>query len=214
MHPKSSQRQAKSRGVRGFTYLPVQEVADLPLDKLLERIEALQSGDKKTSLLQAPAVLGLVEKPSMNISDALDQYWDLTRDQTFSKSKDQIRRCKNPRKKAIRNFINVVGDIKLSDISANHMLEYRAWNSDRIQDGEIVGGSANKELTQLGHVLKTVNETKSLEFDPYLKSLKPFNEGEKSQGLHSLINGYWKSSLRLEHSQASMRKQGQLLWVW
>ena len=164
---------------RGFTYIPVQDVADLPLEKLLERIEALQNGDKKTSLLQAPAVLGLVEMPSMKVSDALVEYWKLTRDQTFSKSKDQIRRWENPRKKAIRNFISVVGDIKLSDISPNHMLEYRAWNSDRIQDGEIIGGSANKELTQLGHVLKTVNEMKSLEVDLYLKSLKPFDEGEK-----------------------------------
>jgi integrase len=164
---------------RGFTYLPVQDVADLPLEKLLERVKALQGGDKKTSLLQGPAVLGLVEKPSLKVSDALDEYWKLTRDQTFSKSKDQIRRWKNPRKKAIRNFINAVGDIKLSDISADHMLEYRAWNSDRIQDGAIIGGSANKELTQLGHVLKTVNEMKSLNLDFYLKSLKPFKEGEK-----------------------------------
>lgn len=194
----ASERFSAAHGIarsRGFKYMLVQDIADLPLEKLLERVEALQAGDLQTSMAQAPAVLGLVPKPSIRVSDALEEYWEFSRDQLLGKSKDQIRRWENPRKKAIRNFINVVGDIKLSDISANHMLEFRGWNSERIQDGEITGGTGNKELLLFGHILKTVNDLKSLKLDLFLKSLKPFKASEKNRDRPFRTNRFWKDYL-------------------
>tara|TARA_R110002096_G_scaffold297874_4_gene492314 strand:- start:5488 stop:5913 length:426 start_codon:yes stop_codon:yes gene_type:complete len=46
---------------KGFRYLPVQDVARLPLEELLERVEALQSGAGRVEIAEAPALLGVVQ---------------------------------------------------------------------------------------------------------------------------------------------------------
>lgn len=161
---------------RGFRYMRVEKVAKLPTEELLARIDAVPVHNGVPDLKEAEALLGAAKEPEITVSRALELYWDLERQATFGKSKDQIRKWKNPRKKAVRTFIEVVGDKAIAAISGDDMLDFRAWWLDRIQNEGLSPGSANKDLIHLGKVLKTVNNMKRLNLVLPLSDLS-FKEG-------------------------------------
>ncbi|MBB1493023.1 tyrosine-type recombinase/integrase [Paracoccus sp. MC1854] len=165
---------------RGFRFLPVNKVAQVPLDELRDRMAAVPLRSDEPDMIEAAAVLGGAREPSLTVSRALDAYWQLAREKTLGKSPDQLRRWRNPRIKAVTNFIAVVGDKAVSEISTEDMLDFRSWWLDRIEAGNVGPGSANKDLIHLGEVLKTVNRMKRLGLALPLDGLS-FKEGEAGQ---------------------------------
>ena len=124
---EAAQRLAQARGYR---FLDASRVAVLPMAELLDRIEAVpEAGPVRAE--EAAALLGGTEEPTIAVSRALDLYWGLTRDRVLGKSADQLRRWENPRKKAVKNFIDVVGDKVLAVIDGDDMLDFREWWVDR-----------------------------------------------------------------------------------
>jgi hypothetical protein len=113
--------------VRGFRYLDIGRVAKLPVEALVERVEAIEAPAGEPNGIEAAALLGTVRDPPITVSKALDVYWTRAREKTLGKSTDQMRRWKNPRIKAIRNFVAVVGDKSLAEISRDDMLDFRQW---------------------------------------------------------------------------------------
>jgi hypothetical protein len=176
-HYEAVQELAASKGVR---YLPLDQVVQLAIDTLLGRIEAIANRDQTPDPLQAAAVLGTKQPPVLTVTQALETYWTLAKDKTFGKSEDQKRRWENPRKKAVRNFVSIVGDKPMNEISADDMLEFRSYWQERIETGGLTANSANKDLIHLGEILKTVNKMKRLGLDLPLDGLA-FKEGEKSE---------------------------------
>jgi integrase len=166
----------------GLAYKPVRDVEDLPLDELLARVELLQRKDQTVNVAAAPALLGLVEVPSMTVSEALTEYWKLTPDRVRGKSPDQRRRWQNPRKKAVRNFIDVVGDVPLAQLKRADFLDFRSWWLERIAEENLTPNSANKDLIHLSDVLKTVNELNGFELDLPLHKLT-LRDGDKKERL-------------------------------
>lgn len=160
--------------VRGFRYLDVGKVAKLPVEALIERVEAVPAQADKA---EVAALMGTVPEPQLTISKALDLYWTLAREKTFGKSEDQLRRWKNPRIKAVKNFVAVAGDKGIENITRDDMLDFREYWLDRIEGGEVTANSANKDLIHLGDILKTVNDMKRLGLDLPLGELS-FKEGE------------------------------------
>lgn len=144
--------------LRGFHYLTAKKVSELPYDAFMERLgAALGNKPNKIDRREAEAMLGAVAEPPITVSRALELYWMLRKDETLGKSEDQLRRWRNPRIKAIRNFIEVVGDRPLRDITGDDMLNFRGWWVDRITDEGLTTNSANKDLIHFGDVVKTVN---------------------------------------------------------
>ncbi|WP_368045163.1 integrase [Paracoccus sp. SCSIO 75233] len=166
--------------VRGFRYRPAAKVAELPMEDLRDRMKAVQKRQDGYDAHDAAAVLGGAQEPPLTVSAALEAFWELAREKTFGKSADQLRRWKNPSIKAVRNFIDVVGDKPISQISADDMLDFRSWWLDRIEAGEVGPGSANKDLIHLGEILKTVNKMKRLNLRLPLGGLS-FRETDVSQ---------------------------------
>jgi integrase len=164
----------------GFRYLTADRVAALPKDALLDRVEAIRSVDGRPDMLEAAAILGGAHEPPMTVQRALDLYWTLAKDKTLGKSEDQLRRWKNPRLKAVRNFIDVIGDKVIQDISADDMLDFRQWWLDRVEAEQLTPNSANKDLVHLSDVLKTVNRMKRLGLNLPLSDLA-LQEGAKGQ---------------------------------
>lgn len=164
----------------GLVYKPMRELEELPLEELLSRVELLQRRDGSVNVAVAPAVLGTIEPPAMTVSEALTEYWKLTPDRVLGKSPDQIRRWQNPRKKAVRNFIDVVGDIPLAHLTRDNMLGFRTWWLERISEENLTPNSANKDLIHLGDVLQTVNELKKFGLDLHLDKLR-LQEQEKEE---------------------------------
>ena len=165
---------------RGLSYKPVKDVEQLPLEELLARVEVLQRRDGRVDTVVAPAILGSVDVPSLTVSEALEEYWRLTPDRTRGKSDDQKRRWRNPRKKAIRNFIDVVGNLALAKLKRTDFLDFRSWWLERITEEGLTPNSANKDLIHLADVLKTVNELKGYGFDLPLQKLT-LQEGDKKE---------------------------------
>ena len=123
--------------VRGFRYLPAPRVAELPREDLLARIEAVpERKDGEPDMRETAALMGGVSTPPLTVTRALELYWGLVADKTLGKSPDQLRRWENPRKKAVANFVDVVGDKAIGDITGDDMLEFRDWWFDRMRDEE------------------------------------------------------------------------------
>lgn len=166
--------------VRGFRYMRVDNIAKLPIEKLLARIDAVPTRKGSPDLKDAAALLGGAREPEITVTRALELYWGLSREKTIGKSEDQHRKWKNPLKKAVRAFVDVVGDKVISEITGDDMLDFRAWWLDRIENEGLKPSSANKDLIHLGTVLKTVNKMKRLNLVMPLSDLN-FKEGEQEQ---------------------------------
>lgn len=164
--------------VRGFRYLNQKQVSELPLEAILDRVEAISAPNGVPNLIEAAALLGTVPEPELTVRKALELYWTLARDKTLNKSDDQRRRWRNPRIKAIDNFADVVGDKPIDRITRDDMLDFREYWQERIEKEELTPNSANKDLIHLSEVLKTVNSMKRLNIDLPLGGLS-FKEGER-----------------------------------
>jgi len=148
--------------VRGFRYLTSDRVAKLPREEFLERVRAAMRPDGEPDRIEAAAVLGGAKEPPITVERALELFWTLAKDRTLGKSEDQLRRWKNPRIKAIRNFVEVVGNKNIADITADDMLDFRNWWVDRLASEGLAPNSANKDLIHVADTLKTINKMKRL----------------------------------------------------
>lgn len=194
---------------RGFRYLPVGRVAALPLGELLNRVEAVQNSGDRPSKIDAAAFLGGADVPAITITRALELYWELTRDKTLGKSEDQLRRWRNPRLKAVKNFVDIIGDKAISEISGDDMLDFRQWWLDRIEAEDLTPNSANKDLIHLGDVLKTVNRMKRLGLVLPLSDLA-LKQGEKRQR-PPFSNAWIKDKLLQPGALAGLNKEARCI---
>lgn len=164
--------------IRGFRYLDIDAVTRLPIEEVVRRVASVPEIAGAPDRVEATALLGTAEKPKINVQAALEMYWELARENVIGKSEDQVRRWRNPRIKAIRNFIEIVGNKPIDEITRDDMLDFRQHWLERIETGQVTPNSANKDLIHLSTVLKTVNSMKRLGIDLPLGELA-FREGEK-----------------------------------
>jgi len=190
--------------LRGMRYLPAGRVAALPREELLQRVEMVQKPDGKPDSGLAVAVLGGAAEPPIRLSRALELYWGLARDRTLGKSPDQVRRWENPRKKAVRNAIAVMGDREIAEITRDNMLDFRDWWMDRMATQGLTPNSGNKDLGHLGDVLKTVNQMKRLNLALPLAGLS-FKEGEQAQRV--AFSRAWTKEHFTEEALASLNDE-------
>lgn len=163
--------------VRGFRYLDADAVAGLSNVEKIERIQAIDAPGGVPNAQEVTALMGTAPKPVITVKKALELYWDLAHDKTRGKSNDQLRRWRNPRIKAVKNFVKVVGDKAIDQISRDDMLDFHEWLSKKI-DGGLTPNSANKDIVHLSSVLKTVNTMKRLGLELPLGDLA-FKLGEQ-----------------------------------
>ncbi|SNT40874.1 hypothetical protein SAMN05421763_11526 [[Luteovulum] sphaeroides subsp. megalophilum] len=146
-------------------FLSYDKVARLPVPELMKRVDAYVEKVKpgKTDRIEAAAVLGMVEPPKITVTRALELFWQIAeKDRTRGKDEDQIWRWKNPRKKAVANFVKVIGDKPIEEISSDDLLDWRAWWEEKIELEDLTPNSANKDFTHFSDTLKTVIKAKRL----------------------------------------------------
>lgn len=169
---------------RGFAYLSAPAVADLPLNDILARVNAVprnKNGSPNQRI--GDALLGGAAEPGVAISQALDEFWLHAASDIAGKSNDQIRRWKNPKKKAIKNLIDQITDKDIAAITRADMVKFRDWWQSRISEEGLVANSANKDMIHIGHVLNTANSRLGLGLDDHLtKVLKKLSfKDDKSE---------------------------------
>ena len=102
------------------------------------------------------SVLGGTEQPKILLSECTDKFWSLCTDRLTNKSEDQIRKWKNPRFAVMNTFVSVIGDKALKDVTRTDILQYRQWWMERIEKGEVIASTVNKNMMFTRDVLQLV----------------------------------------------------------
>lgn len=79
----------------------------------------------------------------------MNEFYKVEAVRLIGKSADQLRRHRAPRVKAIRNFIQVIGDLPISAITTRDLFDFREWWLQRIAAGNVGKNSANKDFSYL-----------------------------------------------------------------
>lgn len=148
---------------RGYRYLSAPDVAQLPITDLLTRLESTVDGAGRFDPREADAALGLASPPVLTVEQALDAFYEVAAEDLRGKNDDQIRRWKNPRIKATRNFIEVVGNKALAEVTTDDIYAFRKWWVDRVMEGETRADTANKDFTHLIGSWKRVCRAKGIQ---------------------------------------------------
>ena len=172
---------AASRGVR---YRPENELMGRGLEEVLRRIEALNPSEADDPVVSG-AVLGSVKRPTIKLSQISEMYFELQKDTLLGKSEDQIRRWKNPRKKAFKNLIALLGDVDMASVERDDALEFRDWWQNRIVDEKLTANSANKDMTYISASFQTLIDRKRLPLQNQFKGLR-FQEKDNPRPPFSL----------------------------
>lgn len=80
-----------SADVRGFRFLTVDEVAEQPLHEILKRVEAARGADGRPDAIEASALLGAVEPPSIMLSELVEKAEELAAHDNQFKNARQLR---------------------------------------------------------------------------------------------------------------------------
>lgn len=139
----------------GVPFRPFDEVMQLPKTDFVDRAAILAdagAGDKT----RFQALYGTVKTPKIPISNLLDEYEKLAKEELAGKSDDQMRVWRNPRKKAIANWCSVVGDTDVAELDQYKAMSFRDWWLDRVDTDGIKPSSANKDLSHLAKMSRDV----------------------------------------------------------
>lgn len=136
----------------GFAYRPASQVALEPLEALAQRFEAIL--DTRTEKSALAAVLGTVASPGATVSQAEKIYLEeIVPHELTGKSKDQRKRWIAKKKASFKNFIDLIGDKQLADITKDDANKfYKTW-MDRIAPKDGRGShspsSGNRDMGNL-----------------------------------------------------------------
>ena len=101
--------------VSGFRYMPAQDVAGTaPISEVINRVDAASVIHDETV---RDTILGGVSKPEISLSKARDILFEHEQGNLTHQSEGQIRKWKNPRKKAVANFVSLIGDKAIENIT-------------------------------------------------------------------------------------------------
>lgn len=144
----------------GFSYVHTSVLAELPFPKIADRLRFLRNGNAS----QIEAVLGRELPPVIHLEQVTARFFELAKDQTFNKSPNQVRKWEAPRKLAMRNFITIVGNKALNELTRDDIVKFRDWWIERVKNGR-AAKSANKDLVCAKTMITTVADHLKLELD-------------------------------------------------
>lgn len=149
----------------GFSYQGNTELAkpDTSLGELVHRYREVSKTGYNP--YYAEALLGGPAPPGIRASEMLNRFWDITKDRIMHKTPDQHRKWKNPRIRAVKNFIRVVGDKAITEIGREDIVAFRDWWIGRVEDEKKDISTANKDLIHLKNIMETVAENDRLPVD-------------------------------------------------
>lgn len=172
----------------GFAYAPAAVLAaSEPLSALVARIEALAArGGADAPALDIDALLGEAAEPRLTVSAAFSLYYrDVAAGERLSKSPKQYKSWKKVKERARANFIAVVGDKPIDDITRADAQKFWRWWQARVEAGEALPNTAARDFGNMRKLFADVmrwidkpdapNPFRNLSFtDPAPASRPPF----------------------------------------
>jgi integrase len=165
----------------GFEYVERDQLLQLPIERLLERLEALVGKRIADQPAARAAVLGTEKRPVMPLSKLFDEFELLVADEIKDFSPGQLRVWRNGRMRAVAQFVERVGDKPLTEVTHDDGLDYVEWWRERIVKGDGLPKTANKDIGQLSRMLKDVSTRRRLNIPDIFKGLRLRGETEKSR---------------------------------
>ncbi|WP_262694956.1 DUF6538 domain-containing protein [Kordiimonas aquimaris] len=181
----------------GFDYKTLPELDAAPVSELVERLNVVDEIKSPAQKIEAAeALLGTVEKPELPLSEALEIYWENTRDKIRGKNDSQTRIWTHARKRCVRKFIKVIGDKDIYQITRPDAIEYRNWWLDLVEADEVKADTANKDMELLSGIIQKVFDVQGINlkspFSGGLRLQKGYSEERvsmtKKEILHCLYN--------------------------
>ncbi|WP_150524969.1 DUF6538 domain-containing protein [Roseibium sediminis] len=140
----------------GFDYRPFPEVMNLPTAEFVARAAKLGEISSNTKLNFEALFGGATPTTEIKTSALLDEFEKLRKAELSGKSDDQLRVWRNPRKKAIANWLKVNPDLPVDQVTQFHALDFRDWWLERIETEGLKYGSANKDIVHLGKMHREI----------------------------------------------------------
>jgi integrase len=173
-----ARRQARSLG---YDYIPNSDLIALPQEKCLERLEALVAKGLTSDPVAREALLGTAQRPSFALSRLFEEYESATKDEVKDLSPDQLRIWRNGRIRAVAQFVQVVGDKRVADLTHSDAIDYSEWWRARVVEDEVAAKTANKDMGQLSRMLKDMNIRRRLNLPDLFQGLHLRGETDKSR---------------------------------
>ena len=166
----ADQKQAHSDAVKlarslRLDYLPPTEAAARPITEVLARIETLLIDGRIESPVIRKAVLGGIEKPRIMLSDLYTEYEATQKSAIAQMSPDQLRKWKTAKKRAVEILIERRGNKALQELTREDALAFADWWEDRVVTEGIGAGTANKNISHIGGMIRAVNKRLKLGID-------------------------------------------------
>lgn len=142
--------------VLALPYKPAEEVVRESIEDIHRRLAALEIGDRRHDPVTVAAALGGVPLPTILLSGVLAEVETFRAAGLAKKSPEQLRKWRNGRSLAMSRLIDVVGDKPFDQLTREDALLFVDWWNERVVDGEVQAGTANRGLTQITGMLAAV----------------------------------------------------------
>lgn len=178
----------------GFVYRTLEELTSAPLEDVVARLEKLHSLDavhSKRGALDTQAVLGGVPEPQVLVSEAMESHIaELGPLENQNKSDKQVKAWMKVKRRASANFIRVVADKPMEDLTRADATAYHDWWRDRVvgvaEGSKVSPNTANRDLGNMRKLYTThfkrlgdedrANPFRNLRFsDPRDQTRPPFS---------------------------------------
>ncbi|WP_298242060.1 tyrosine-type recombinase/integrase [uncultured Bradyrhizobium sp.] len=165
----------------GLDFLDNSQIVVMPLAGQVERVETLVGkGGMKDDGVTA-AVLGTQQRPVLMLSEIFREYEAVTKDEVQDYSPHQLRIWRNARDRAVKRFVDLIGDKPVTQLTDEDAMTYTDDWRDRVVAGEVTAKTANRDIGQLSGMLKTLNRRRRLKLRNLFEGLKLRNEIERSR---------------------------------
>jgi hypothetical protein len=165
----------------GFDYVENAQLIHLAPERRLERLETLVAKGAANDPGARAALLGTEKRPVFHLSKLFDEYEAVTKDEVIGLSPDQHRIWRNGRVRAVENFVGLVGDKPVNEVTVDDAVDYSEWWRDRVVNDKVAAKTANKDIGQLSRMLKDVSVRRRLNLPDIFKGLKLRGETDKSR---------------------------------
>jgi hypothetical protein len=149
----------------GLDYQAPSVWAKASIEEVLMRIETVVANGMINDMAMRKAALGGVDKPAIKLSSLFDEY-EITQKIALSKmSPDQQRKWRSAKKRAVEILIEQRGDKALHQLTRDDALVFADWWQDRVINDGIGAGTANKNISHIGGMIRAVNKRLKLGLD-------------------------------------------------
>ncbi len=165
----AAQRRARQLG---YQYQTNAELSAGFAAELFDRLKDLADRGKIEDEAEVAAVLGGESRPDLRISDLVPEFEAISRGTLGLMSADQVRKWRNPKKRAADNLIEVVTDKRLADLTRSDAIQFRKWWQARIETEELDIATANKDFGHVAKMFDSVNMAHDMGLKPVFSRMR------------------------------------------